>query len=182
MSIETLKNRLPDYAKDIRLNLGSLAGEPSLTAEQRAGIFIASALASRNAEVTAAIMAEFAPQLTIEALEAAKAAAAVMAMNNIYYRFIHLVGGDYPNMPARLRMNVMARPGVDRAVFELWSLAVSAVNGCGMCMESHERAVRQHGLTAEQVQSAIRIAAVVHAAATVLDGEAADAMVLPQAA
>jgi len=173
VSIETLKSRLPDYAKDIRLNLGSLAGEPSLTVEQRTGTFIAAALASRNATVTAAIMGEFAPQLSAEALEAAKAAATIMAMNNVYYRFTHLVGGDYPNMPARLRMNVMARPGVDKATFELWSLAVSAVNGCGMCMESHERAVRQHGLTAEQVQAAVRIASVVHAAATALDGEAA---------
>jgi alkyl hydroperoxide reductase subunit D len=92
-----------------------------------------------------------------------------MAMNNIYYRFTHLVGGDYPNMPAKLRMNVMARPGVDKATFELWSLAVSAINGCGMCMESHERAVRQHGLTAEQVQAVVRIAAVVHATAVTLD-------------
>ena len=108
-----------------------------------------------------------------EALTAAKAAAAIMAMNNIYYRFTHLVGGDYPNMPAKLRMNVMAKPGVDKATFELWSLAVSAINGCGMCMESHERAVRQHGLTAEQVQASVRIAAVVHAVAATLDAERA---------
>jgi alkyl hydroperoxide reductase subunit D len=173
MSLEALKSRVPDYARDIRLNLGSLSGEPSLTAEQRAGTFVAAALASRNTEVTAAIVAEFAPHLSSEALEAAKAAASIMAMNNVYYRFTHLVGGDYANMPAKLRMNVMAKPGVDKATFELWSLAVSAVNGCGMCMENHERAVRQHGLTAEQVQAAVRIAAVVYAAATVLDGEAA---------
>ncbi|HUD62441.1 MAG TPA: carboxymuconolactone decarboxylase family protein [Acetobacteraceae bacterium] len=182
MAIETLKTRLPDYAKDIRLNLGSLAGEPSLTQEQRAGTFIAAALASRNAEVTAEILGEFAPQLSAEALEAVKAAAAIMAMNNIYYRFTHLVGGDYPKMPAKLRMNVMARPGVDKATFELWSLAVSAVNGCGMCMESHEHAVREHGLTTEQVQSVVRIAAVVHAVAAVLDGEAIGAVEVLRAA
>ena len=175
ISIEALKARLPDYAKDIRLNLGSLAAEPALNDVQRAGTFIAAALASRNAEVTRAVLAEFSPALPPEALEAAKAAAAIMAMNNIYYRFTHLVGGDYPAMPAKLRMNVMARPGVDKATFELWSLAVSAVNGCGMCMESHEHAVRQHGLTAEQVQAAVRIAAVVHAAAAVLNGVAAEA-------
>jgi alkyl hydroperoxide reductase subunit D len=174
MSIELLKAQLPDYAKDIRLNLGSLAADPTLTAEQRAGTFIAAALASRNATLTRAVLAEFAPALSAEALEAAKAAAAIMAMNNVYYRFTHLVGGDYPNMPAKLRMNVMAKPGVDKATFELWSLAVSAVNGCGMCMESHEHAVRQHGLTAEQVQTSVRIAAVVHAAAAVLDGVAAE--------
>jgi alkyl hydroperoxide reductase subunit D len=171
MSLDHLKNSLPDYAKDIRLNLGSLATEPSLSPEQRAGTFVASAIASRNVAVIEAITEEFGPCLSAEALSAAKAAAAIMAMNNIYYRFTHLVGGDYPNMPAKLRMNVMARPGVDKATFELWSLAVSAINGCGMCMESHERAVRQHGLTAEQVQAVVRIAAVVHATAVTLDAE-----------
>ncbi len=173
MSLESLRAAMPDHARDIRLNLGSLAAEPALTEAQRAGTFIASALASRNATVTRAIMAEFAPALSAEALAAARSAAAIMAMNNIYYRFVHLVGGEYATMPAKLRMNVMAKPGVDKATFELWSLAVSAINGCGMCMESHEKAVRQHGLTAEQVQAAARIAAVVHAAAAVLDAEAA---------
>jgi alkyl hydroperoxide reductase subunit D len=171
MSLDTLKSALPDYAKDIRLNLGSLATEPALSEEQRAGAFIVSALAARSAIVTEAIIAEFGPRLSPEALNAAKAAASIMAMNNVYYRFTHLVGGDYPSMPARLRMNVMAKPGVDKATFELWSLAVSAINGCGMCMESHERAVRQHGITAEQVQATVRIAAVVHAVAATLDAE-----------
>jgi alkyl hydroperoxide reductase subunit D len=173
MSIEALKARLPEYAKDIKLNLGSLASEPTLSVQQRAGTFVVAALASRNAEVTAAIVAEFGPHLSAEALTAAKAAAAIMAMNNVYYRFTHLVGGSYPQMPAKLRMNVMAKPGVDKVDFELWSLAVSAVNGCSMCMESHEKVVRAGGLTAEQVQSAVRIAAVVHAVAATLDGEAA---------
>lgn len=171
MSIETLKARLPDYAKDLKLNLGSLASEPGLTEQQRAGIFVASALASRNAEVTAAVVDAFAPRLSAEALDAAKAAAAIMAMNNVYYRFTHLAGGVYPQMPAKLCMNVMAKPGVDKLDFELWSLAVSAVNGCGMCMESHDKVVRAGGLTAEQVQAAVRIAAVVHAVAATLDGE-----------
>jgi len=125
--------------------------------------------------VTEAILTEFGPRLLPEAVTAAKAAASIMAMNNVYYRFTHLVGGDYPKLPAKLRMNMMAKPGVDKATFELWSLAVSAINGCGMCMESHERTVREHGLTSEQVQAAVRIAAVVHAAAVTLDMEAAPA-------
>jgi alkyl hydroperoxide reductase subunit D len=173
MSLEALRARLPDYAKDQRLNLGSLAAETILNEQQRAGCFIVSALASRNAGVTRAILAEFGPKLTPEALEAAKGAASIMGMNNVYYRFTHLVGGDYPNLPAKLRMNIMAKPGVAKADFELWSLAVSAVNGCGMCMESHVQAVLQHGLGKEQVQAAVRIAAVVHAVAVTLDGEEA---------
>jgi lipoyl-dependent peroxiredoxin subunit D len=176
MSIETLKTALPEYAKDLKLNLGSLANEIALTPQQRAGTFIASALASRNAEVTRAVVAEFGPQLSAEALGAAKAAAAIMGMNNIYYRFTHLVGGDYPSLPAKLRMSVMARPGVEKLDFELWSLAVSAINGCGMCMESHEKIVRAGGLGQEAVQAAVRIAAVVHAVAATLDGEAALAL------
>jgi len=173
MSIEALKNALPGYAKDQKLNLGSLAIDPTLSAQQLAGTFVASALASRNATVIREIVDEYAPKMTAEALTAAKAAASIMGMNNIYYRFTHLVGGDYKNLPAKLRMNIMARPGVEKVDFELWSLAVSAINGCGMCMESHEQIVRQGGLSAEQVQTAIRIASVVHAVAATLDGEAA---------
>ncbi len=174
MSIEALKNRLPDYARDLKLNLSSLASEAALTDQQRAGTFVAAALASRNAEVTEAILAEFAPKVSAEALTAAKAAAAIMAMNNIYYRFTHLASApDYKTMPAKLRMNVIAKPGVEKADFELWSLAVSAINGCGMCIDSHEKVVREGGLSAEAVQAAVRIAAVIHAVAATLDGETA---------
>ena len=172
MSIETLKSALPDYAKDLKLNLSSLAAETVLTPQQVAGTFVASALASRQPQVIEAVLAEFAPKLEPTALTAAKAAA-IMGMNNIYYRFVHLAGGDYKTLPAKLRMNVIANPGVEKVDFELWSLAVSAVNGCGLCIESHEHHLRKAGLTAEQIQASIRIAAVVHAVAAVLDGEAA---------
>ena len=176
MSLEALKARLPDYAKDLKLNLSTLAAEPSLTQQQRAGAFVASALASRNSGVTAAVIGEFGTQLSPEALTAAKAAASIMAMNNVYYRFTHLVAApDYKTMPAKLRMNVLAKPGVEKADFELWSIAVSAINGCGMCLDSHERIVREHGVSSEAVQAVVRIAAVVHAVATTLDGENAAA-------
>lgn len=173
MSLEALRARLPDYARDLKLNLGSLATEPVLDTQKLAGTFIASAIASRNAEVIRALVAEFGPKLSPEALTAAKAAAAIMGMNNIYYRFTHLVGGDYPGLPAKLRMNVIGKPGVEKVDFELWSLAVSAINGCGMCMESHEKVVKHGGVSTEQVQAAVRIAAVVHAVAGLLDAEEA---------
>ena len=171
MSIEDLKARLPDYAKDLKLNLGSLATEPALTTQQRAGTFVATALASGDGVVIRAIVAEFGGFLTPAALTAAKSAAAIMGMNNVYYRFTHLVGGEYPQTPAKLRMHVIGRPGVEKADFELWCLAVSAVHGCGTCMVSHEHAVREAGLTQEQVQSAVRIAAVVHAVARTIAAE-----------
>ena len=174
MSIETLKSRLPDYAKDLKLNLSTLLAEPALTQQQRAGTFVASALAARNPTLVAAILGEMAPQLSPEALAAAKSAASVMAMNNIYYRFTHLTSApEYRTMPAKLRMNVIGKPGVERADFELWSLAVSAINGCGMCIDAHEHELRKAGVTAEAIQAAVRIAAVVHAIAATLDGEEA---------
>ncbi|TMQ88728.1 alkyl hydroperoxide reductase [Actinomadura soli] len=112
--------------------------------------------------------------LPAEAFEAAKGAASVMAMNNVYYRATHLIGdGTYATLPARLRMSIIGRPGVEKVDFELWCLAVSAVNGCGRCLESHERVVREAGLSRELVQEALRIAAVVNAVAATLDAEAA---------
>jgi lipoyl-dependent peroxiredoxin subunit D len=174
MSVQSLRDRLPEYAKDIKLNLGALVAEPVLSEKQRAGTFIASALGARNPEVAAAILAEFAAKFDAKELAAAQAAAAVMAMNNVYYRFLHLVENEeYGKLPARLRMNAIASRGIPKADFELWCLAVSAINGCGMCLSSHEKAVRKDGMTAEQVQAAVRIAAVVNATAAVLDAEAA---------
>jgi alkyl hydroperoxide reductase subunit D len=174
MSIQNLKDRLPEYAKDLKLNLGSLAAEKILDDEKKAGTFIAAAIASRNGEVIRAALAEFAPLLGPAALQGAQAAAAIMAMNNVYYRFLHLVEQDeYAKLPARLRMNAIANPGTAKENFELWSLAVSAVNGCGKCIVAHERVLRAAGVTPEQVQAAVRIASVVHAVAVMLEAEQA---------
>lgn len=184
MSLESLKTALPDYARDLKLNLGSLATEPGLTEQQRAGTFVAAAYAARNADVIRALVAEFGKVLSPEALTAAKAAAAIMGMNNIYYRFVHMMGdsSDYKTLPAKLRMNVIGKPGVEKVDFELWSLAVSAVNGCGMCVEAHEHELRKGGLAADQIQAAVRIAAVVHAVAATIEGEAATGAALAEAA
>ncbi len=170
MSIETLKAALPDYAKDLRLNLGIVLGQPILTPQQIWGTAVASAIASRNGVVKNAVLADARQHLSPDALDAAMTAAAVMTMNNIYYRFVHLVGvADYGTMPARLRMNGLANPPVDRCDFELWAIAVSAINGCGKCLESHEHEVIAKGATREMVQAVVKIAAVVTAVATVLD-------------
>ena len=174
MTVDTIRDQLPDYARDLKLNLSSLASEELLSPQQNAGSFIAAALAANHAPTTQAVVDAFGPELTPEALNAAKIAASLMAMNNIYYRFVHLVhAADYKTLPAKLRMTAMAKPGVDKVDFEIWSLAVSAINGCGMCMESHEKVILQHGTSKDAVQAAVRIAAVVHATAATLDGEAA---------
>lgn len=174
ITLQTLKERLPDYAKDLKLNLGTLVNETVLTEAQKAGAFIATAIASREPRLIEAVTAEFASALTAPQLAAAQAAAAIMGMNNVYYRFLYLVENpEYGSLPARLRMNVIATHGIARETFELWCLAVSAVNGCGSCIVAHERVVRAAGLTPEQVQAAVRIAAAVHAVAVVLQAEAA---------
>ncbi len=183
MSLDLLKDRLPDHARDLKLNLSSLASEQLLTDQQKAGSFIAAALAANHAPTTRAVVDAFAGQLSPEAFGAARIAASLMAMNNIYYRFVHLVpAADYKTLPAKLRMTAMAKPGVDKVDFELWSLVVSAVNGCGMCLESHEKALREHGLSVEQIQAAVRIAATVHAVARTLAAEEALSPQLAQAA
>jgi alkyl hydroperoxide reductase subunit D len=172
MSLSTLE--LPAFARDIKLNLSGVPRTTGLTPQQLWGTVVASALASRNPEVIAAATADASAHLSSEALEAARAAAAIMAMNNVYYRFTHLVGkDDYAQLPARLRMNVIGKPGVDRLDFELWCLAVSAINGCGACITSHEAEVVRRGASTTVVQDIARIAAIVHATAAVLDGQAA---------
>ncbi len=174
MSLETLKQSLPEYAKDLKLNLASLATETTLTDQQRAGCFVAAALATGQPTVIAAVIGEFSQTLSPAALTAARAAAAIMAMNNIYYRFGHLASApDYKGLPAKLRMNVIARPGVEKADFELWSLAVSAINGCGMCIDAHEQVLRHAGVSVDAIQAAVRIAAVLNAVAATLTAEAA---------
>lgn len=174
MSLDTLKNMIPDYAKDMRLNLSGITNTPSLTTQQLWGTILSSALATRNATVIKAANDEAVNHLSEDALNAAKSAAAIMGMNNIYYRFVHLVEkADYAQMPARLRMNVLANPGVEKTDFELWSIAVSAINGCGMCITSHEKVLIDHGMQKAAIQDAIRIASILHAIAAIIDGEKA---------
>jgi len=172
-TLESLREALPGYARDLQLNLGSvltMSGAPGLTERQIWGVALASAVTSRNADFTRDIQALAAQHLDAAHVSAAHSAAAIMTMNNVYYRFLHLVEDEeYAKLPARLRMSVIGNPGIAKADFELLALAVSAINGCGTCVASHERQLRQHGLTREAVQSAVRIAATVHAVARVLE-------------
>jgi len=175
MNIEQVRDALPDYARDLKLNLGTVltaTGAPGLNEKQIWSIALASAIAARNTAFARNIEAQSRVHLADVEVDGAKAAAAIMAMNNIYYRFLHLVeDNEYQTMPARLRMNVIANHGIDKLDFELISLAVSAVNGCGLCVTSHEKKLRQHDVSREAIQSAVRIAATVHAVAVTLEYE-----------
>ena len=176
MSIEALTLRLPEYARDLGLNLKHLAEEPHLSDQRKWGTFLASACATGEPRVTKAL-AEAAKEagLSEEADRAARAAAAIMGMNNVYYRTLHLLENhEYQTLPARLRMNIIANPGVDKTDFELWCLAVSAINACAACMDAHEEELKKRAVPALQVQAALRIAAVVVATAKVLGSEGAE--------
>jgi lipoyl-dependent peroxiredoxin subunit D len=168
MSLKEFAETLPDYAKDLRLNIGSLLSDQMLGDNRKYGLLLACAHGTAYRPIVAATEAEVAEKLDSAYANAARAAAAVMAMNNVYYRFVHLSSNPvYGTLPAKLRMNVIGNPGIDKADFELFSLAVSAQNGCGMCIDSHERVLSQHGVKAETIQAAARIGAVMKAVATV---------------
>ena len=169
-AVDTLRAAIPEPARDIKLNLQSVLQQSSLTAAQRWGVAIASAVAARHLALRDAVLADAQTEVGAEVIDDALAAAALMAMNNVYYRFRHLVGKEsYSQMPARLRMQRIARPATSKADFELFCLAVSAINGCEMCIRSHEAVVLQGGVTEEQVHDAVRIAATVNAAAVALE-------------
>ncbi|WP_065754699.1 carboxymuconolactone decarboxylase family protein [Bradyrhizobium paxllaeri] len=170
MSIEQLKDQIPDFAKDVRLNLASILSDETLSPQSKYGLLLATAIAVRNPLVIAAMESAAAVVITPAAVAAAKSATSMMAMNNVYYRFVHLASNpEYKTMPARLRMNVIGNPGVDKADFELWSLAVSAINGCGACMDAHEKALREAGVSSAAIQTAVRFAAIVQSVAVAIE-------------
>ncbi len=173
MNIEQLRNQLPEHAKDIKLNLSNIItpeGAPDLTQKQIYAIALASAYATKNLNLITAVAKEATNHLMENEVHAAKSAATIMAMNNIYYRFIHLVSDkSFASLPAKLRMNVIGNPGVDKVDFELSCLAVSTINGCGMCIDAHAHELNKAGVSKLAIQSAVRIASVLNATAMAVE-------------
>jgi alkyl hydroperoxide reductase subunit D len=166
-TLDALREKLPEAAKDLKLNLQSVLGESSLSTDQKYGVALACAIASRSEPLRVALTQAW---TNGEVEDDAVAAASLMGMNNILYRFRHMVGKDiYGQMPARLRMNRLSKPASSKADFELFALAVSAINGCEACVQAHERSVLDAGLTEFQIHDAIRIAATIHGAAMALE-------------
>jgi lipoyl-dependent peroxiredoxin subunit D len=169
-ALEGLRDAIPEPARDLRLNLQAVLAESSLGVEQRWGVAAACAIASRNPRLRDAILADARAAAGEAVVEDAVAAAAIMGMNNVLYRFRHLIEKPgYGDRPARLRMNRLVKPTGSKTDFELFCLAVSAINGCGTCMQAHEKVVLAGGLSEAQVFDAIRIGATIHGAAVVLD-------------
>lgn len=176
MSIEQFRQQLPEFAKDIKLNLTTVLtpeGAPDLIQDDIDAIALACAYSSQNETFIKTIINEVQPRLSAEFITAAQLAATIMAMNNVYYRFTHSVTTDsYSKLPAKLRMNAMANPPISKKQFELYCLAVSAINNCSFCMDSHTKKLEQEGYSQLSIQSTIRIAAIIKAAAqaqTIID-------------
>ncbi len=169
-ALDAIRDAIPEPARDVRLNLAAVLQPGVLTPAQRWGVAVAAAAAARNPALRDALLADASSEVDAAVIDDALAAAALMAMNNVYYRFRHMVGkASYSEKPARLRMNRLVKPATSKVDFELFSLAVSAVNGCEACVRAHEQVVTAGGLAEEAVHDAVRIAAVVHAAAVALE-------------
>jgi len=168
MTINELKELIPDHGRDVRLNLETVLteeGAPGLTTPQIWGIALACSYALASDPLIKTSLAGGQGHLDDIYVEASKGAATIMAMNNVYYRSMHLLDdAELKKMPARLRMNIIGKPGVEKIDFELMCLAVSAISGCGQCLTAHVHEVRKAGLANEAIHSALRIASVVNAA------------------
>lgn len=172
-ALEAIRAEIPEVAKDLRLNLSAVLDSGTLPVSERWGVAIAVALAARSRRLAEALISSRPAEVSEKTVADAVAAAALMGMTNVFYRFRHLVGKpSYEQKPARLRMQRLARPATTTAAFELFSLAVSAVNACETCVRSHEATLLEHGTTEDQIHDAVRIASVVHGAAVALDSSA----------
>jgi lipoyl-dependent peroxiredoxin subunit D len=172
MTLELLLEKVPPYAKDLKINMTSLLRQTGLTEQQTWGTAVSCAIAARNPELLRALETEAKQKLSTQAMDAAKLAAAIMGMNNVYYRFLHLTPNPkYATIPARLRMNGIRSHGIEPVDFELWCMAVSAINACGACVTAHEKVLLEKGVSEETILAAVRIASVIHALAAVFDAD-----------
>jgi lipoyl-dependent peroxiredoxin subunit D len=169
-ALGSLCDKFPESAKDIKLNLQAVLQSNVLSAQQRWGVAIACAVNTKNRELAEAVLFDAKQEVTAATIDDGQAAAVMMAMNNVYYRFRHLIGKQsYSLKPARLRMNRMVKPATNRMDFELFSMAVSAMNGCESCLRAHEKVLIEGGLTEDQIHDAVRIGATIQASSVALD-------------
>ena len=171
MSLQALKDHIPEYAKDLRLNLDAVIMRSSLTPSLARGAALAAAFAAGAPALVEALRNE--PVLDAAQAHAALSAAALMGMNNVWYPFVEMADDpELKTLRPELRMNAYAtHGGVDRASFELYALCASVVGKCAFCVRSHYRLLRESGFTVQQLRDVGRIAAVVRAVAQVLAAE-----------
>jgi len=169
--LDSITALIPDYAKDIRLNVDGVIGRSSLPAEDALGVALAAAFATRSKPLVDALRAA----TPAAEANAALTAAALMGMNNVWYPYVEMAGDDdLKEQRAELRMNAYATSGgVAKKKFEAFALAASIVGKCHFCVSSHFALLKKEGLTTQQLRDIGRIAAVVNAAAQVIAAERA---------
>ncbi|GAB7525693.1 carboxymuconolactone decarboxylase family protein [Paraburkholderia sp. 2C] len=169
--LSAIKELVPDYAKDIRLNLDGTIARSSLEGNDAVGVALAAAFASKSAVLVAAI--RNAGVLSPEETNGALTAAALMGMNNVWYPYVEMTdNADLKGQPAGLRMNAYAsHGGVDKRRFEMYALAASIIGKCHFCVKSHFDTLLKEGMNSTQLRDVGRIAAVVNAAALVIAAE-----------
>ena len=169
MSLEKLNESIPEYAKDLKLNLSSALRQIELTESQIWGSVACAVLTLENETLSETLLPEAEEKLGKEVLDAIRGITAVMGINNIYYRFTHLVSNKkYSQLPARLRMSALKNPALDSKDVELLSTVVSAINGCGICMDSHEKILVEQGVSEEAISAAVRIGAIIKGLSSVV--------------
>lgn len=180
MSIEALKGNIPSYAKDLKLNLSTLlAGTDTiqLSVQTIAACALAAGYASSEKTVIQLLQNHAREQgVTEEVITAIKSAAAVMSMNNVYYRTMYAISNKhYASLPAQLRMHILQQHGIKQTDFELYCLVISAVNGCGHCVNAHVHQLEKNNIGESEIHYSLRVASVIKGVAQVLVIEAAQA-------
>jgi alkyl hydroperoxide reductase subunit D len=169
--MENLLAQIPAYARDVKINLQNILTQENqfLSNKQIAGSALAAAYGAKEKSLIKALENHAQNILSESEISAVKTAASLMAMNNIYYRFTHIAhDNDYAQMPVGLRMQGIANHGIDKIDFEIFSLAVSILNGCAMCIDAHANQLLKHELTKSHVQMIAKIAAIINSASTAL--------------
>ena len=169
-NVDALRDKMPEPAKDLRLNLQNALKPEKLSEQQAWGVALTSAYFLKDAALRDALLADAREAgVSDETIDDAQAAAALMGMNTVYYRFRHLIGNEkYSQMRAGLRMQRMMSPATSKADFELFSMACAVLAGCQMCMKAHEASITKAGLSEEHVHEAAKIASIISGASTAL--------------
>ena len=173
MSLENIKQSLPDYAKDLRINLDSIFNPENLaglTEKQVYGSALSVAYATKNSFLIENLLKVSESFLSEADRTGIKTAVSLMGMNNVYYRSVHLAEDpELSKRPAGLRMMMMQKHGLSQIDFEIYSLAVSCLFGCGLCIKSHSSKLKKEGLSLAGVQSVIKTVAVIQGVNQSLD-------------
>jgi alkyl hydroperoxide reductase subunit D len=169
--LASIKDLIPDYAKDIRLNLDGTIARSSLEGNDAVGVALAAAFAAKSSPIIQAI--RDAGVLSAEETQGALTAAALMGMNNVWYPYVEMAeNNDLKTQPAGLRMNAYAtHGGVDKRRFEMYALAASIIGKCHFCVKSHFDTLVKEGMSSTQLRDVGRIAATINAAAQVIAAE-----------